>query len=107
MNIIDFFLKNKGENALSTLTKSSAILKNLPSCGRVQFFHFLGKIMYAKRSDVYDEKWTKTEKKLCRKALAKRGRSYPPKEDVNQLIEQCFVSGSHVGFPKNLSSKLK
>lgn len=64
----------------------------------LELFHFLGKIMYAKRAEKADNFWTKCEDRLVpRLKAAGFGRKFPPKDDINQLISTSYVSGSFVG----------
>lgn len=62
----------------------------------LDLFRFLGKIIYAKRLDVADEKWALTENRLQESVKDEYRREFPPKEDPNVLAKSSFLSDSAV-----------
>ncbi|KAI1727715.1 Rad17 cell cycle checkpoint protein [Ditylenchus destructor] len=67
----------------------------LPNTPNFELFHYIGKIMYAKRATETNERWEKSEQML-RKNAQKFMRPLPPKEDLNELTSIGFVSGEFV-----------
>ncbi|CAK5074892.1 unnamed protein product [Meloidogyne enterolobii] len=67
---------------------------------QLELFHFIGKIMYAKRAEKPTEKWLENESKLNFNLKRIYGRPLPPKDDLNKLIETSPIS------PQLLSSYL-
>lgn len=61
----------------------------------VDFFHFIGKLLYAKRAESADDRWTRCEAML-RPECRHLARKLPPKEDLNELLSSSFISGSNV-----------
>uniref|UniRef100_A0A914I8L1 Phosphatidic acid phosphatase type 2/haloperoxidase domain-containing protein n=1 Tax=Globodera rostochiensis TaxID=31243 RepID=A0A914I8L1_GLORO len=69
----------------------------------LELFHFIGKVLYAKRMEkknaVQIEQWKCTEQRLGQKVREKYGRPLPPKDDLNQLIASAPISGQClIGF---------
>lgn len=93
MNSIDFFITGKNLNSAK-----QSNLTNVSSNVHVELFHFIGKLMYAKRAEFADKRWLKCEKMLLKNSRPKFGRLLPPKDDINQLLDSCFVSGDFVCF---------
>ncbi|KAI1720104.1 rad17 cell cycle checkpoint protein domain-containing protein [Ditylenchus destructor] len=67
----------------------------LPNTPNFELFHYIGKIMYAKRATETNERWEKSEEML-RKNAQRFMRALPPKEDLNELTSVGFVSGEFV-----------
>ncbi|KAI6184068.1 hypothetical protein M3Y97_00556700 [Aphelenchoides bicaudatus] len=66
----------------------------IPSDPSVDLFHFLGKILYAKRSEDADEEWARLESKLSDKVKPIYRREFPPKNDVSMLMQASSLSNS-------------
>lgn len=63
---------------------------------QLELFHFIGKIMYAKRAEKTTEQWQNNEAKLNPNFQRKYGRPYPPKDDLNWLIDTSPMSAQLV-----------
>uniref|UniRef100_A0A914Z4Q6 Cell cycle checkpoint protein RAD17 n=1 Tax=Panagrolaimus superbus TaxID=310955 RepID=A0A914Z4Q6_9BILA len=57
---------------------------------QIPMFHFIGKVMYAKRLEASTQESRATESKL---SVKKWRRVFPPKEDLNHLVDNCVLSG--------------
>uniref|UniRef100_A0A915ERY3 Cell cycle checkpoint protein RAD17 n=1 Tax=Ditylenchus dipsaci TaxID=166011 RepID=A0A915ERY3_9BILA len=82
LNMIEFFAIGR-PLSLNLLASADA---------HFDLFHFIGKIMYAKRATNSTDSWMKSEEKLLPKARRKI-RMFPPKEDLNELADSNFISG--------------
>lgn len=92
MNLIEFFITGK------SLTTAKQLNLSNTSNGHVELFHFIGKLMYAKRAESANQHWLMCEKILLIKSQRKYGRPLPPKDDINYLLNSCFISGDFVCF---------
>jgi hypothetical protein len=63
---------------------------------QLELFHFIGKVMYAKRAESADQRWEQIEKRLHPSAWRKYARPLPPKDDLNWLIETAPISAQMV-----------
>uniref|UniRef100_A0AC35FG21 Cell cycle checkpoint protein RAD17 n=1 Tax=Panagrolaimus sp. PS1159 TaxID=55785 RepID=A0AC35FG21_9BILA len=63
------------------------------SVSHLNIFHYIGKILYAKRADSSTQEWRNTENKLM---VSKWKRQFPPKDNLNYLIDNCTISGSRL-----------
>ncbi|KAL3093228.1 hypothetical protein niasHT_022678 [Heterodera trifolii] len=80
--------------------------KQLSTQKPLELFHFIGKILYAKRIEEKSgvknnqiERWKRTEQRLGQKLCEKYGRPMPPKDELNQLIAAAPIGGqSLIGF---------
>lgn len=101
MNSIDFFITGKNLNLIKQSNFSSPSFN-----AQVELFHFIGKLMYAKRAELSNEHWLKCEQMLLKKSRKKFGRLLPLKDDINQLLDLCFISGDFVCFKILYKKKL-
>jgi hypothetical protein len=77
----------------SCLRNSSQIGINQQIQSHLEQFHFIGKIIYAKRMENADSKWLKMESRLDPSIQANHFRPFPPKENVDHLIDSSPISG--------------
>jgi hypothetical protein len=68
-----------------------------PSDTPIDIFHFLGKILYAKRLDTADEDWEAAESRLDENVKPEYRREFPPKDDLSELSRASTLSNSAVG----------
>ncbi|KAE9552215.1 hypothetical protein FO519_004559 [Halicephalobus sp. NKZ332] len=72
-------------NTVNFSTSEKAISQHLTSSiNHLSTFHYIGKIMNAKRADVSSQNWRLSENLLKEKQWA---RPRPPKDDINYLVE--------------------
>ena len=65
------------------------------SISQVPLFHYLGKVFYSKRLERTSQSWRHIENQL----LAKQWRRHlTPKDDLNQMIDNCVLSSSRVCY---------
>jgi len=89
----------KGRNVKRSFAIEQSCLKNSPNGTNQQIqshleqFHFIGKIIYAKRMENADPKWLKMESRLDPSIQASHSRPFPPKENVDHLIDSSPISG--------------
>uniref|UniRef100_A0A915PSS3 AAA+ ATPase domain-containing protein n=1 Tax=Setaria digitata TaxID=48799 RepID=A0A915PSS3_9BILA len=78
-------------------------------------YHSLGKLLYAKRCDKTDDNWKRTEEMLKIELRKVWSRGYPPKDDVNEVLEKSGMDGDklvmflhehELNFAPSLSSYL-
>lgn len=62
----------------------------------LDIFHFLGKILYAKRLEKADKKWELAESKLRADVKSEYRREFPPKEDTNTLSRSSTLFNATV-----------
>ena len=72
-------------NTVNFSTSEKAISQHLTtSINHLSTFHYVGKIMHAKRADISSQEWRISENLLKDKRWA---RPKPPKDDINYLVE--------------------
>uniref|UniRef100_A0A1I8C091 ATPase_AAA_core domain-containing protein n=1 Tax=Meloidogyne hapla TaxID=6305 RepID=A0A1I8C091_MELHA len=71
---------------------TSFFSSNFASSDQLELFHFIGKIMYAKRAEKPTKEWLNNESKLNLNLKRIYGRPLPPKDDLNKLIETSPIS---------------
>jgi hypothetical protein len=62
----------------------------------LDLFHYLGKILYAKRQDASNPKWKAIEQKLNENVKPEYRRALPPKEDLTWLTVASPLPGNTV-----------
>ncbi|KAH7727297.1 CRE-HPR-17 protein [Aphelenchoides avenae] len=84
-------------NAIEYSQTGSKLLHadSVQSPKHLDFFHFIGKLLYAKRAEAVDDKWTRAES-LLRNECRHLARDVPPKDDLNELLASSFMSGANV-----------
>uniref|UniRef100_A0AC34FT82 Cell cycle checkpoint protein RAD17 n=1 Tax=Panagrolaimus sp. ES5 TaxID=591445 RepID=A0AC34FT82_9BILA len=81
-------------NNIQFSTISKSYKGGLPTVvNQIPMFHYIGKIMYAKRLEASTQESRTTESKL---AVKKWRRVFPPKENLNNLIDNCQLSGDRL-----------
>lgn len=93
----------KQQKIFSELTNTS--IKNtdkakLPQPNQLELFHFIGKVMYAKRAETSNKQWQLSESKLNPNAWRRYARPIPPKDDLNRLIDMSPLSAQLVSCPQ-------
>lgn len=96
LNIIEFRINGKKKNSTGTTAALKLKLLTNPIYEHYDIFKYLGKIMYAKRLDTENLKWTNLERILLPKARKKFARPFPPKENLSELAAANPISGSLV-----------
>lgn len=66
----------------------------------IDIFHFLGKILYAKRLDVKNKAWNDVEGKLAENVKPEYRRKFSPKDDLSELSRASTLSNSAVSLEK-------
>jgi hypothetical protein len=69
-----------------------------PSDTPIDIFHFLGKILYAKRLETASERWKAIEGQLDENVKPEYRREFPPKDDLSTLAQTSSLSNSAVSF---------
>lgn len=69
-----------------------------PNDTPIDLFHFLGKILYAKRLDKADKAWEAVEALLDENVKPDYRRELPTKDDLSELSRSSTLSNSAVGF---------
>lgn len=90
---------NYKKSTSSTIKLKKKLTNPAPPIEHYDLYHYIGKIMYAKRlNDQICTKWTNLEKILLPKARQKFGRPYPPKENLNEMGLMNMLNGTLVSF---------
>jgi len=91
INTLAFYSRAITVGSIAVNRPKSANSNSSTPC-HFDLFHFIGKVMYANRSTEPDGLWMRCERKLRVRLAPKFSKRFPPKDDLNWLVDSAAVS---------------